>query len=269
MTAAERTTYRALLRRELEERSQRNPRYSLRSFARDLKIAPARLSDVLRGRYGLSRKSAEEIGKQLGWNEQEINLFCDLVDSEHSRNKKLKEEARQRILLSKNAYQQLTLDAFQVISDWYHYAILELTLVKGFQSDLKWIGKRLGISSNIVTSAIERLKRLDLIEEKSGKLCATDTFTASPSGIPSDALKKFHRQLLEKALAAIYLQTVEERDLSAMILAVAKKDVPEAKEAIKNFRRTFDSKFGKAKQKDEVYCLTTQFFSLEERSSLE
>lgn len=256
--------YRDILREELETRCERNPRYSLRAFSRDLGISSSRLSEVLAGRYGLSREAAQSIGKKLDWNENEIALFCDLVDSEHARAKKKRTEAKQRLQVDANPYQQLTLDSFQVISDWYHYAILELTLIRDFKSDPKWIARRLGISDHIVIAAIDRLKRLDLLVEEEGKLRATDGFTATPSGIPSDALKKFHRQLLEKALSSIYLQTVEERDLSHLILAIDRNQLKEAKEEIKTFRRSFDAKFGKAKTKDEVYCLGVTFFRLEE-----
>jgi uncharacterized protein (TIGR02147 family) len=136
------------------------------------------------------------IASKLGWNPSEIDLFCDLVDSEHARAKKKKAEARSRVESSAPNYQQLSLDSFQVISDWYHYAILELTLVHDFESDCKWIASRLGLSVHVVEAAIERLKRLDLLIEQDGKLRASNGFTASPTGIPSDALKQFHRQLL-------------------------------------------------------------------------
>jgi len=41
--------YRKILRDELETRFQRNRHYSLRAFARDLGVTPARLSDALSG----------------------------------------------------------------------------------------------------------------------------------------------------------------------------------------------------------------------------
>jgi uncharacterized protein (TIGR02147 family) len=259
-------TYRALLREELEKRCERNPRYSLRSFARDLGLAPARLSDVLRGRYGISRVAAETLAKKLGWNAEERAYFSDLVESEHARSKIRRESAAERLQSLSQTYQQLSVDGYQVVADWYHYAILELTITKTFQSDLAWIAKTLGISEHIVTAAVERLKRLELLEDKNGKLVPTDAFTASPDGIPSESIKKNHQQILEKAITAIREQTVEERDFSNMVLAVSKQDLPRAKEMIKRFRREFDAEFGKAATKDEVYCLGVQFFRLQEKS---
>lgn len=258
--------YRQWLQNELERRCAKNPKYSLRSFARDLNLSPARLSDVLRGRYGFSRSAAEDIAKKLGLSPKESSHFCDLVESQHARDPKRKAAAQGRVSGASVHYQQLSLDGFQVVSDWYHYAILELSLIEGFQSQPRWIATRLGIQESLAKAAIERLLRLDLLQIENGKLEATDSFTASPDGIPSDAIKKFHRQILEKAIAAIDFQTVEERDLSSLVLAVDESQVGEAKEMIKTFRRSFDTKFGQAKRKTAVYCLATQFFRVQEKT---
>ncbi len=57
--------YRDYLRRELEQRVQQDPRYSLNRFARDLDLAPSRLSEVLSGKQGLSRAIAERISHHI------------------------------------------------------------------------------------------------------------------------------------------------------------------------------------------------------------
>lgn len=221
---------------------------------------------MLRGRYGLSRESAEKIGKKLGFSSTEVARFCDLVESEHARARKNREQARARVEAHIPESQRLTLDLFQVISDWYHYAILELTSVQGFQNSPKWIAQRLGINEHIVAAAIERLMRLELIEETAkGSLKPTEAFTASPSDIPSDAIKKFHRQILEKALLALDFQGLEERDFTSIILAIDPKDMKDAKNEIKKFRRSFDARFGKTKRKTSVYCLGIHFFRLDEK----
>ena len=59
--------YRLLLKSELASRTNQNPNYSLRAFARDLDLAPSRLSEVLNGKQGLSTQAAEKIAKTLGY----------------------------------------------------------------------------------------------------------------------------------------------------------------------------------------------------------
>ena len=57
--------YRDILREELAARTETNPQYSLRAFARDLGIGSARLSEVLNGNTGLSRPAAEPLSPGL------------------------------------------------------------------------------------------------------------------------------------------------------------------------------------------------------------
>ena len=76
--------YRSILKDELLRRIRQNPRYSLRAFARDLRLSPSRLSEVLSGKQGLSRQAAKAITERLGWRGSEAERFIDLVESQHA-----------------------------------------------------------------------------------------------------------------------------------------------------------------------------------------
>ncbi len=261
--------YRTLLTEEFEKRTSRNSRYSLRSFARDIGISSSRLSEILNEKCGLSRNRALLIAKKLGLSGSEIERFGDLVEAEHGRSALRKEIAKKKLQAKEiPENQQLQMDAFRIISDWYHYAILELTHLRGFKSDISWIAKNLNISVTEVQLALGRLERLELIEWQNNKLIAKESFLASPDGVPSDSLKKFHSQILDKIKDSIYLQTVEERNLSAIVLAFNSQNYTEATSRIKTFRREFNRDFGHdVAQKnldlpDSVYCLAIQFFKI-------
>lgn len=256
--------YRELLSRELESRSACNPRYSLRSFARDLKLSPQRLSDLIRGRYGLSAIQARSIADELGLAPDEQKRFISSAEMLHSRSPLKRKMAREEFESLKQEYSTLSIDLFQVISEWYHYAILELTYVKGFQSKISWIAKYLGISEFTVEKAIERLRRLELLGiDKNGRMKCTKEFVMTPSGVPSEAIRKFHRQLLEKAIQALDLQTINERDMASVIMAIDCNRLDEAKEDLKRYRREFTKKYGSDPKQNEVYCLGIQFFRLQ------
>lgn len=132
--------YRSILKAELAKRCGANPRYSQRAFARDLDLSPSRLSEILSRRYGLSRVAAQGIAKRIGLAKEECRRFLDLVESEHARSKVAREAAKDR-LNSDSEQSQLQMDAFAIVSDWYHFAILELTCLKDFVSDNRWIAK--------------------------------------------------------------------------------------------------------------------------------
>lgn len=259
--------YRMVLRKELETRSARNPRYSLRSFARDLKLSPQRLSDLIRGRYGLSGAQAKSIASELALSEPESHCFVSSADMLHARSAQKRKQAEAEFTSASKSFSTLSLDSFHVISEWYHFAILELTYVKDFQPEVAWISRQLGLSEFTVTEAIARLERVGLLErDKKGNFICTQEFVATSSGIPNDALRKFHRQLLEKAIQALDLQTVKERDVSSIIMAIDHHRLDEAKEDLKKFRREFAKKYGSGPKQDEVYCLGIQLFKLQTKS---
>ncbi len=57
-------------------------------------------------------------------------------------------------------YEQIALDAYAVICDWYHYAILELIKVEAFRPDISYVARTLGISQTEAHIAVERLRRM-------------------------------------------------------------------------------------------------------------
>lgn len=255
--------FRTILLEELEVRCNRNSRYSLRAFARFLGLTPSRLSEIMNRRSGLSRELAEKMAKRLDFNKQEIEIFCDLVESEHARSPAKRQFAKLKLQKYVTPeYGQLQLDAFKAISDWYCFPILELTKLKTFKNNENWIAKALDITPTEAKAAIERLQRLNLLELKDGKLVPTENFTATPNDIPSDAIKKAHQQLLEKAIASLFLQPIEKRDYSAVVMGIEPRRLPEAKALIKDFRRNFTRLLSESESNKDVYCLSMQFFNL-------
>ncbi|MFN8370509.1 MAG: TIGR02147 family protein [Bacteriovoracaceae bacterium] len=163
------------LKNRLEEKLQKNPAFSLRAFARLIKLSPSYLSRVLSGERKLTFKAATIISESLALNPQEKKTFYDLVLNDQSTqpSKKIsqkKEEINQNL--------ELTLEAFKIVSDWYHYGITQLFFVEGFQDDPTWIAKMLEIRPIEAKFALARLEKLGIIErDKNGKLIRTNTLS--------------------------------------------------------------------------------------------
>lgn len=258
------STYRNFLLQEFESRSSRNARYSLRAFARDIALSPSSLSLVLSGKQGLSRVAATRISGKLGLAGEEGAWFLDLVEAEHGRTESARRLARIRLRKQDSAGMALSLELFRAISDWHHLAILELTELEGFESSPRWIARALGINARVARAAVARLRKLGLLEEGAdGRLRQTEGFLATPSGVPSEAIKSFHRQILAKAEAALLTQPVEERDFSALIFPMRRSELEWAKGRLKEFRREVTERLEQAPAKDRIYCLSMQLFGLQ------
>jgi len=262
-------TYHDLLTEEFERRKQLNSAYSLRAYARDLEISAPRLSQVLRNKQGLSVMAAKQIAKKLKLSDETKEWFCTSVGALHDRNFKQRSEFEKKIKRYKKEAKvnsELSLEYFKVIADWYHFAILELTYLKDFQNNNAWIANILGIKSDEVAAAITRMKLLDLLREKDGRLIDTFKFLATPDDVPSISLKMFNTQLIKKAMEAIHEQDVLEREMSSNIFAVNKDRLPELKEKLKHFRREFQQDADHGGNKNAVYCLGLQFYELTKRN---
>lgn len=265
--------YRDVLRIAFVERCKRNSRYSLRAFARDLKISPARLSGVMNRRFGLSVYAAQHISDRIGLGPSERVIFCRLVESQHARDKIRRSLARDWL---QTHYQEpriraLQLDRFHWMADWYHFAILELSITDAFKSDSAWIADTLGISKDRAQDAVDRLLRLKLLKWDRRRLRPTEDFSFVGQDIPSAGIKEFHKGILTKAEAALHFQHISEREFGAWILAIHTRDLPAAKKTIRQFQKDFCRKFGRlasqkdplaARGRDAVYCVSTQFFRL-------
>lgn len=155
----ESTIIRDVLSAELEARRARNPRYSLRAYARDLKLSPSRLSEVISGRHRLSGASAAKVVDGLRLTAAERALFVALVDAENPREAvRVKAKRALPALKARVLYSKLDEEKFRLIGAWEHAAILELLATKGAaEKGPPWFARRLGIEPARAAEAIERL----------------------------------------------------------------------------------------------------------------
>lgn len=89
--------YRQYLLRELDSRTNKNPQYSLRSFARDLDLSPSRLSEILNHKQGISFAAAKKLMEKINLGSEEKDLFCALVEMEHARALRTRRSAEKKV----------------------------------------------------------------------------------------------------------------------------------------------------------------------------
>ena len=245
------TDFRKYLQTELLQRCKKNPSYSLRAFAKQLSVDPSTLSKILKGKRPLGSKLIVQLGSRCGLKPGDLKPY--LADSLETGS------------TPSHSYEQIALDRFAIIADWYHFAILELMTVKGFEPSPKWIARTLGISVVEADMAIERLERAGFIEiGKDGKwrdISSGATTTIGPD-MASAAHRHFQEQILAKAIKTISTVPLEERDNTGAVMAIDRSKLPEAKALITKFRRQFAKLMATEKNGDDVYNLSVAFFPL-------
>ncbi len=242
----ERISFRFWLQHQLTDRCKKNPRYSLRAFAKSLSLDPSSLSQILSGKRPLSKKAMLVLCEKLGTTPNDLKSFglvknnIDGVDD----------------------YFHINLDTFAVISEWYHYAILELTYVSGFKADPKWIARKLSITVEVVKAAVNRLKRLGLLIEKNGSLLKSAKLITNQSLINTSAAhKELQRHVIEKALSAIDECSAEEKDITSMTMAIDVSKIDQARELTRRYRREMCALMENGEQ-TQVYNLGIQLYPI-------
>lgn len=212
-----------------------------------------------------------KLAKKLRLSQDESDIFISLVGLHQKRNKAARKQAEENLksIQATRGYDELSLERFKIISDWYHFAILELTELPFFESDAKWIAGRLGISSKLAAEAVDRLLEFGLLKQTpAGTYVQTHSYLATPSGIPSRELREHHSQILMKADAALEEVEISERDFSAITMAVDTSQIDELRKKLKEFRRSFSKSTDSSPKKNRVYCLAIQFFPLDREKTL-
>ncbi len=253
-------SYRNLLVEELNRRQRLNSRYSQRAFARNLGMSAGELSEVLRGRRSLSLKSALKVAKSLGFNTTETKHLLHLTQLEKSQ--ALGAEGMIADVHLGLEKQEMSLEVFEMVSDWSCFAILNLADCQDFRFDEKWIAKRLGIQASMVHVSLQRLERVGLVKVQNGRRVIDKEYVFAPSGIPSGAIKNYHREILKKAIEALDLQKLEEREISGLGMAIDPEDLESMRKDIQEFQDQMVAKYAKTKKGKEVYQLEVSFFRM-------
>jgi uncharacterized protein (TIGR02147 family) len=244
---------RGLLQKELLNRCKKNTHYSLRAFARSLKLEPSACYKILHGKRNISKKMFAFLALNLKLSPQEqmkilkIDEQCSFkADSEYQK------------------FQTLTIEAFNIISEWYHYAILEMTKLQKFNFEPKTIARSLGLSVSEVNIAIHRLKSLGFLGlNPEGKWTdLSGNITTVGNEFTTIALRKMQVQILNKAIAAMDDIPMECRSQSSITVAIDTSALPKALAEITKFRRKMATLLEDSNLCDQVYNLSISFYPI-------
>lgn len=259
--------YRKFLLDELKRRERNNPAYSLRAFARDLNVSASRLSEVFNGKCGISKRRAVDFAKKLRLSPLDEAIFIDMVDLEHTRSHLSRKWAEERLRAKLLHAKTLQAEDLSILSEWYYLPIVELSQTADFVSTAEYIAKRLRITLEQATAAIDTLVQMNLLSWQEGRLIQVHPDRSTTANIPTPSLRQHNKRYLQLAGEAIDNRPLPERDFSTIIMAIDKSKMELAKERIRNFRRELMKELEALPSKDAVYCLSMGFFEVTEAAT--
>lgn len=234
--------YRAFLRDAYADLKERQPGFSYRWFARRAGMtSPNFLKLVIDGKRNLTAGSSEQFAVALDLTSSETAFFRELVGFGQARSAAEKNRHFERI----GSYRQhravcaLERDQFEYLSHWWYPAIRELVACDGFVEDDEWIARRLvpAITAAQARQAIELLLALGFVErDQCGRLRQREPLLSTGAEVRSLAVGNFHRQMMERAAAAIDLCDRELRDISGVTVALSPEGFKLVKQRIVELR---------------------------------
>lgn len=240
---------RETLKAEFEKRKNKNPKYSMRAFARDLSLNIATVSEFLSNKRDLSRQSFESVRAV-------IPLPVELEEVHAHRNKVPPISAQKPLqkVVPEEEYRLL-------IGSWLPYAILNMAEVKSHSAVPAWLARRFGVDEQDVVQSLQILIQLGLTRIEGDRLVRTGVKLVPSSEVSPDCAHSFQRSNLQKAL-----QTLEEiealrHEFASTTFPLALRDLEEIRGYLRRFRHQVARRFSSG-EADAVYCLSLQLFPL-------
>lgn len=262
--------YRNFLKDMFAFRKSENPSFSFRVFSKMAGLSSSNfLKLVMDGKRNLSAGAIFKFAKAMKLKKDETRFFETLVYFDQSKNADEKNAQYEKILQTKSYHDVRPLETHQYayFSNWHFVAIRELVLLKNFKEDYAWINKKLGarLYAEEIRRAIQILIDLNLLRRNSGGLLeqTEGKLTTTPE-MGSLALINFHREMLKKAGESLEKTRTANRDISALTVAVSKKQFEKIRERLNQVRREIHAIASEKDAYESVYQINFQMFNLSE-----
>lgn len=231
------------------------------------------LGMVIRGERNLTYKTIQLFTKAMGFERHEREYFEKLVLFNQAADADEKTYQLSQLVQLGRSQGSSTLERLQDYSDflshWWVIALYEMINLADFSEDPAWISRRLKrkIQPRQAERGLEILTRLGLVERnEQGRLKTVHAAIEIDPGEVDFAIRRFHREFLERAIEAVDGDALKERELSSLTLSVAEEDLELLKERVREFRRALNLEFSsRTAKREQVVSVNIQALVLTQK----
>jgi uncharacterized protein (TIGR02147 family) len=153
---------------------------------------------------------------------------------------------------------------YEILTDWCHIVIKQMIRDGMGRADVETFRRRLKgkVSDERILRALANLQNHGLIRfDQTERVYRVkkSSFATAPD-IPSEAVRKYHREMLVRAAEAIDEEPVDQREFATATFTFDRKNMNEVKNLIRQFRDRLEKLYATNKT-DDVFQLNLQFFA--------
>lgn len=260
-------SYQELLLALIEHRKQCGKPFSYRWFsARAGLTSPNFLQLVVKGKRHLSGSSLEKVIEIFHLKKEEGDFFRALVQFNKAKTLSEKEHYAHQLLCFKQFQKQypLSKDQFEYYSEWYNIPVREFFALNRRQQSPEAISESLTpwVSKTEIQSSISKLKSLDLLIEKNGKLELNQESLTTGHKFSSYGVVKYHKKMLQLAAESLDRFPSTDREISSVTIGLSDETFLKIKKMIEDFRSQLMAIAEADQPKERLYQINFQLFPL-------
>jgi uncharacterized protein (TIGR02147 family) len=258
--------YRNFLTDWFKEKKKKNPRYSIRAFARSLKLNAGTVTRILQGKRNISKKVITRIIEHFKLRQKEAEYFELLVIFNQSKKAEEKRIYYERIMnFLKVNHKKIEAGQYEYFNQWYNIAVREILNFYPFDGDFSTLAKFLEprIKPGQAKNAVKLLEKLRLIKKnKKGTYRLSDSFITTGEKWKGTAIHAFQMAMAELGKKSLDRFPKGERDISTLSLGLSPQGLARIREVLKETRKQIMAISKSEKKVNRAYQLNFHLFPL-------
>ncbi len=203
--------------------------------------SPNYLKLVMEGKRNLTTESEAQFAKALKFSKEELRHFKNIVGYAQAQDQEEKTQFAEKILQSQKyqKFHPLAAIQYEFYRSWLHVAVRELAHQADFQADPEWISARLAFAmpQEEIVASIKLLLELGLLSEVDHRLVPAHATVTTQGEMVKTAVIGFHKEMMELATRSLTETPRDQREISAVTVAVSEQRFAEIKEMIHEMRK--------------------------------
>ncbi len=223
-------------------------------------------ADVLKSRTNIPGGHIVKLSKLLQLKASETDYFEAMVQFGQAASLEERTRYFNKMLAFKEVRADMVgMDKLEFYSKWYHSAIREILFFYPFRGDYAELARKLSppIRPTEARDSVALLERLGMVEPNTiGGYKSKEAVLKKDSSFPSVVMANFLKNNMELAIEALDRYTKEERDVSALTIALSEQAFSQVKDDIRALRKKILAMTEVDIAPTKVYQCNFQFFPL-------